>query len=117
MKLTSAARSFLEKSFMPFIRIQNQLNRRIKSVKVLNTSCNDFWRWLLEFKKLPSHYCYEPHCAKLEKWLNILKKLNRYSSNTNKRELEDKEIMEMKQDFDAAYVALKNIIFYDNVLE
>ena len=112
MELTSAARRFLQKSFFCFIAIENQLNRQIKSVKILNRTCNDFWRWLFEFKMLPSYFYYETHCANLEKWLNMLKDLNKYSSNTSVHELTEDQIKEMKIQFDDAYKALKDIILY-----
>ena len=103
MQLTPAARNFLEKSFWCFIGIQNLLSRRITSAKKLNTTCNDLWPWLFEFKKLPSSFSYQTHCANLEKWLNMLK-------DTTVHELTEDQINEMTVEFDAAYKALKIIV-------
>ena len=110
MQLTKPARCFLKKSFYCFIGIRNLLNNRIKSVKKLNTNCKDLWRWLYELKKLPSSFSYQAHCDNLEKWLNMLKDLNKYSSSTTIHQLTEDQINKMTSDFDAAYEALQIIV-------
>ena len=122
MQLAKPARCFLKKSLFCFIEIRNLLNNRIKSVKKLNTSCKDLWRWLYEFKKLPASFFYQPHCDNLEKWLNMLKDLEKYSSSTTIHHLTEDQINKMIVDFDAAYEALQifvlsEFIFHVKIVE
>ena len=114
MQLTKPARNFLNKSFLCFIGIRNLLNNRIKSVKKLNSTCKDLWPWLFEFRKLPSSSFYQTHCENLERWLNMLKDMNKYSSSTTKHHLTEDQINNMIVDFDAAYEELQIIVLESN---